>query len=126
MGENEGNISNVILNNVKQENTNQDINLINAKGNSELQLTLTNGTQVSGGSLKENTATTNITMNNNSQWNLTKVSNISNLNSDNSQLNCAPPTAKNFLTLDIDKNLTSKNGKFVMNTTLNNDLLLRW
>lgn len=122
MGENEGNISNVILNNVKQENTNQDINLINAKGNSELQLTLTNGTQVSGGALKENTATTNITMNNNSQWNLTKVSNISNLNSDNSQLNFAPPTAKNFLTLDIDKNLTSKNGKFVMNTTLNNDL----
>lgn len=61
-------------------------------------------------------------MNNNSQWNLTKISNISNLNSDNSQLNLAPPTAKNFLTLDIDKNSTLKSGKFVMNPTLNNDL----
>lgn len=44
MGENEGNISNIILKNVNQENTNQDINLIKVKGNSELQLTLTNGT----------------------------------------------------------------------------------
>ncbi|MDR2016771.1 MAG: hypothetical protein LBP90_04105 [Burkholderiales bacterium] len=86
---------------------------------SALDMTAKNASQLSGTANVDETSTSNLTLESNTQWTMTGDSVVTGLTQDNSHILFSPPIESAFTTLTVIQNYTANNGStIVMNSTL--------